>query len=88
MSNTLHSLVNSTIINMFLKHLNKNYIFVKNILRCDHNIFLTLGCHSKVNQRTENEKIFDFDFENVSNSYRLSHSCENDSTIQFSQKRM
>ena len=49
---------------------------------------LTFGCHSKVNQKAEKENIIDCDFKNVSNSYRLSHSWENDSTIQFSQKRI
>ena len=49
---------------------------------------LTFGCHSKVNQKAKKENIIDCDFKNVSNSYRLSHSWENDSTIQFSQKRI
>ena len=49
---------------------------------------LTFGCHSKVNQKAKKENIIDCDFKNVSNSYRLSHSWENDSTIKFSQKRI
>ena len=49
---------------------------------------LTLGCHSKGNQKAIKEKIIDCGFKNVSNSYRISHSWEKDSTIQFSQQRI
>ena len=83
----LYLLVNSTISNMFFGSTSKNIIFFGRIFFVVTTIFcLTLGCHSKVNQKAKKEKIIDCDFKNLSNSYRLSHSWENDSTIQFSQK--
>ena len=85
----LYLLVNSTISNMFFGSTSKNIIFFGRIFFVVTTIFcLTLGCHSKVNQKAKKEKIIDCDFKNLSNSYRLSHSWENDSTIQFSQKRI
>ena len=89
MSNTLYSLVNSTISNMLFVSTSISLVFFGRIFFIVTTIFgLTFGCHSKVNQKAEKENIMDCDFKNVSNSYRLSHSWENDSTIQFSQKRI
>ena len=89
MSNILHSLVNSTISNMFFGSTSISIIFLGRIFFVVTTIFcLTLGCHSKVNHIAKREKVIDCDFKNVSNSYRLSHSWENDSTIRFSQKRI
>ena len=73
---------------VFWKQLNKHYIFGKNILRCDNNILFIIWLSLKVSQKAKKENIIDCDFENVSNSYRLSHSWENDSTLQFSQQRI
>ena len=89
MSTILYSEVNSTISNMFFGSTSISIIFLGRIFFVVTTIFsLTLGCHSKVNHTTKREKIIDCDFKNVSNSYRLSHSWENDSTIHFSQKRI
>ena len=88
MNTPLYSLVNSCLSNMFLESTSKSIIFFGRIFFVVTTIFcLTLGCHSKVNQKAKKEKIIDCDFKNLSNSYRLSHSWENDSTIQFSQKK-
>ena len=88
MSTILYSEVNSTISNMFFGSTSISIIFLGRIFFVATTIFcLTLGCHSKVNHTAKREKIIDCDFKNVSNSYRLSHSWENDSTIQFSQKK-
>ena len=71
----LYLLVNSTISNMFFGSTSKNIIFFGRIFFVVTTIFcLTLGCHSKVNQKAKKEKIIDCDSKNVSNSYRLSHS--------------
>ena len=89
MSIILYSEVNSTISNMFFGSTSISIIFLGRIFFVVTTIFcLTLGCHSKVNHTTKREKIIDCDFKNVSNSYRLSHSWDNDSTIRFSQKRI
>ena len=89
MSNTLYSLVNSIISNMLFVSTSISLVFFGRISFIVTTIFcLTFGCHSKVNQKAEKENIIDCDFKIVSNSYRLSHSWENDSTIQFSQKRI
>ena len=87
MSTILYSEVNSTISNMFFGSTSISIIFLGRIFFVVTTIFsLTLGCHSKVNHTTKREKIIDCDFKNVSNSYRLSHSWENDSTIHFLKK--
>ena len=89
MRTTLYSLVNSTINNMLFVSISISLVFFGGIFFFMTTIFcLTLACHSKVNQKAKKEKIIDCDFKNVSNFYRLSHSRENDSTIQFSQKRI
>ena len=73
MSNTLHSLVNSTISNMLFVSTSISLVFFGRIFFIVTTIFcLTFGCHSKVNQKAEKENIIDCDFKNVSNSYRLS----------------
>ena len=89
MSTTLYSLASSTICNMFFGSNSISITFLGRIFFIVTTIFcLTLGCHSKVNHKAKREKIIDCDFKNVSNSYRLSHSWDNDSTIRFSQKRI
>ena len=89
MNTPLYSLVNSCLSNMFFESTSKSIIFFGRIFFVVTTIFcLTLRCHSKFNQKAKKEKIVDCDFKNLSNSYRLSHSWENDSTIQFSQNRI
>ena len=89
MSNALYSLVNSTISNMLFVSTSISLVFFGRIFFIVTTIFcLTFGCHSKVNQKAEKENIIDYDFKNVYNSYRLSHSCDNVSTIYFLKKEL
>ena len=89
MSTTLYSLASSTICNMFFGSNSISITFLGRIFFIVTTIFcLSFGCHSKVSQKPKKENIIDCDFNNVSNSYRLSHSWENDSTNQSSQKRI
>ena len=89
MSTMLYSKVNSTISNMFFGSTSISITFLGRIFFMVTTIFcLSFGCLSKVSQKAKKDKIIDCDFKNVSNSYRLSHSWENDSTIPFSQKRI
>ena len=79
MNTTLYSLVNSTISNMLFVSTSISLVFFGRIFFIVTTIFcLTVGCHSKANPKAEKENIIDCDFKNVSNSYRLSHSWEND----------
>ncbi len=87
MSTILYSKVSSTISNMFFGSTSISITFSGRIFIIVTTIFcLSFGCHSKVSQKAKKDKIIDCDFTNVSNSYRLSHSWENDSTIHFSRK--
>ena len=89
MSTTPYSLVSSTICSMFFGSNSISITFLGRIFFVVTTIYcLSFGCHSKVSQKPKKENIIDCDSKNVSNSYRLSHSWENDSTIQFSQKRI
>ena len=65
------------------QHYNKQHVFWKNILRRDRIILFNIRSSFKINQKDKKGKIIDCDFKNVSNSYRLSQSWENKSTIGF-----
>ena len=72
MNTPLYLLVNSTISNMFFGSTSKNIIFFGRIFFVVTTIFcLTLGCHSKVNQKAKKEKIIDCEFKNVKSFNRL-----------------
>ena len=60
------------------QHVFGRIFFVVTTLNC-----LTLGCHSKVNQKSKKEKTIHCEFRIVTNSYGLSYSWENDTIILF-----
>ena len=82
MSTRLYSLASYTICNMFFGSTSISIILLGRIFFVVTTVFcLTLGYHSKVSQKARKEKTIDCGFKNVSNSYRLLHSWENDHSI-------
>ena len=58
-------------------------VFIIKTLCC-----VTLGCHSKVNQKVEKEKINDCSLKNVTNFYGIPYSGSNETTNYFPEKRI